>query len=380
MVLTDGGLTVTGFGGVGLSGVERADLTCGNFGNSMNASAFHGNVVLTGGNGKDMLTGGFGDDQVFGLNGANVLVGGPGNDHLDGGNGPDTLVETRDANLKLTDTGLTIYAVTDPGLTVPVESDSLTGLEAASLTGGGSANVFSITGWNNTASLAGGGGIDTVVLSQPTNMTLADSQLTRGSGGTVALSSIERGNLTGGPRGNTLNCAAFSGNATLTGGAGADVLIGGPGDDRFTGGGQNSVSGGGGIDTVVESGDVDFALSDTVLTFGAASDTLASIERAERQHLHHRRVLSRHRGDRRRARRQHPDRAQRDRHLGDRRRRRRHPHRHRGVRPLRQSDRRQRQRQLRLCRRGEYLGRHQWRRRHQRPGLLGLLGGPPGGG
>jgi len=48
-------------------------------------------LILIGGNGKDVLTGGAGNDLLFGGNGKDILRGGGGNDFLSGGNGNDVL-------------------------------------------------------------------------------------------------------------------------------------------------------------------------------------------------------------------------------------------------------------------------------------------------
>ena len=106
---------------------------------------------------------------------------------------------------------------------------------------------------------------------------------------TDTLSGIEAARLTGGPGNNALNAPSFSGaavldggagNDTLRGGAGADVLIGGSGDDVMQGGagndqysggpGTNTItepSTGGDADTIVETCDSDFALTDSGLTW-----------------------------------------------------------------------------------------------------------------
>ncbi|HEX3152259.1 MAG TPA: calcium-binding protein [Gemmataceae bacterium] len=73
---------LTGKGTDLLSGIELANLTDGRKSNKIDASAFTGNVTLTGGSGNDTLIGGTGNDS---------LVGGAGNDSLDGGAGSDTL-------------------------------------------------------------------------------------------------------------------------------------------------------------------------------------------------------------------------------------------------------------------------------------------------
>lgn len=199
---------LTGLGTDVLSGIESANLTGGAGNNVLNASAFTGAVTLNGGAGNDTLQGGKGSD---------VLTGGLGNDSLSGGAGIDRVVETGDVNFTLTPTSLT-------GL----GTDTLVGMETASLTGG--------TGTN------------------------------------------------------TLNAATFTGAVTLNGGAGNDVLIGGKGNDSLlgsdgndmlTGGlGRDTCTGGNGTDTLQETGAASLALTDTKLTQGLVIDTLSGIEDA----------------------------------------------------------------------------------------------------
>jgi len=160
----------------------------------LNASGFSGSVSLFGengsllGSGPDTLTGGSGDDTLDGGDGTDLLNGGGGNDTLDGGvdsvsdvlhgdAGSNTVVGSGDVNFTLTNTSLTGHGV-----------DTLSGIQLATLTGGGGAN--------------------------------------------------------------TLNAGAFTlGGVTLNGGGGADTLLGGAGPDALNGGdGPDSLTGGKGLD------------------------------------------------------------------------------------------------------------------------------------
>ena len=108
----------------------------------MIGSAF-GDTIM--GNDLDnTLTGGAGDD---------ALQGAGGDDLIDGGMGTDTLVESRDVDFTLTNTQLTVDGT---------ETDTLSGIEAAALTGGASANVIDASGFGGPVFLNGG---STVLLS-----------------------------------------------------------------------------------------------------------------------------------------------------------------------------------------------------------------------
>jgi hypothetical protein len=82
---------LTGLGTDTLANIEEASLTGGASNNKLDASAFTGDVTLSGGAGNDTLLGGAGDDALLGGDGKDSLVGGAGNDTLIGGLGNDTL-------------------------------------------------------------------------------------------------------------------------------------------------------------------------------------------------------------------------------------------------------------------------------------------------
>lgn len=168
------------------------------------------------------------------------------------------------------------------------------------LTGDSQDNVF--TGGPGKDTITGGGGRDTIVETRDANFTLTNTSLIIGAEGTDTLSGIEAARLTGGPDNNTLDASSFTGsmvldgaggNDTLKGGPGDDVLIGGPGDDVLTGGRGNDVYTGGpgkntiieallgGVDTVIETCDADFALTDTSLTWSEGEDTFSNIENVQ---------------------------------------------------------------------------------------------------
>ena len=267
------------------------------------------------------VIGGAAGDFLTGDANANVLTGGPGSDALDGGAGVDRLLENGDVNFTLTDSALT-------GL----GTDSLAGLEEATLTGGAGDNSIDaagfsgpvtldgvggddeltggaggdtltgglgsdelvgnggadglgggdgddqLTGGAGTDSLNGAAGADQLVESGNVNFTLTTTTLT--GLGTDTLTSIESASVTGGAGTNALDASAATISVTLDGGAGDDALQGGSGADVLTGGtGNDSLTGALGTDTVLEAGDVNFTLANATLA-GLGTDTLATIERA----------------------------------------------------------------------------------------------------
>jgi Ca2+-binding RTX toxin-like protein len=170
-----------------LAGIEQATLTGSPVNDTLNASAFSGPVTLDGLAGNDTLTGGSGDD---------TLTGGSDADNINGGSGIDTIVESRDADMTLTNTRLTIGAE---------GNDTLSSIERAVLTGGPSANALNASLFTGQVTLSGGGGND-----------------------------------------------------TITGAAGDDFLYGGDGDDTLYGGpGDDTIYGGPGTDTCVPSAGID---------------------------------------------------------------------------------------------------------------------------
>jgi Ca2+-binding RTX toxin-like protein len=192
--------------------------------------------TLRGGSGRDVLNGGAGNDLVVGQGGSgDVLTGGSGDDTLNGGAGTDSLVEQSDVNFTLTNTTLT-----------GMGTDSLTGLESFSLTGGLSANSI------DASALSLGGATLTI----------------NGEGGDdVIVGSMGNDTISGG-----------AGSDSIRGGAGNDVLAGGDGDDTLNGGaGDDSLTGGGGADGLSGFSGNDFLngnSDDDTLFGGEGNDTL----------------------------------------------------------------------------------------------------------
>jgi hypothetical protein len=334
-VLSDDELTVSGGGTFDLSGIDAADLTGGVGNNNFTVTDWYNPATLTGGGGSDTVTATrdanftLSDSLLTPSNGGSftlsgianaVLTGGSsnnnftvsgwtGDDTLTGGGGTDTVIATRDSNMTLTNSLLTI---TGGG------TSALSGFSDAQLTGGSGNDAFTVSGWTGDATLTGGGGSDTVIATRDSNFTLADDQLSMSSGGTFDLSAIGNAQLTGGNSGNQFTVSGWTGNATIAGGSGTDTLIasrdadfnladalltistggnfalsgiedailtGGSSDNAFTVSGWTglaTLTGGGGEDTVIATRDSDFELADDELTIetGGTFD-LSGIDNAQ---------------------------------------------------------------------------------------------------
>ena len=123
---------------LGTAGVPRNVLT--------GASLAISSVILDGEGGHDTITGSPGNDTITANGGNNVIS---------GGGGIDTIIATRDANITLTNTSLTI------GSDGP---NTLSGIEQAILSGGPSANRIDTSGFNlGPVTLMSGGGLDTLL-------------------------------------------------------------------------------------------------------------------------------------------------------------------------------------------------------------------------
>lgn len=308
-----------------LNGFEEAELTRG--GGLLDASAFSGNVTLTGSTSGDTLIGGTGNDFLGGGNGDDCLMGGAGNDHIYGGNDMDVVVGFGGTSYVLTDTSMTGDG-----------TDVLNRVEVASITTSARANsqvdVSAFSGdptpswWNSEGdrpnTLVGGSGNDLFVggtgrdfifggLGNDTlDGAMGDDSLNGQDGSDSLLGQLGQDSLDGGNGDDMLSGSdgndrllGQAGNDTLTGGifndslegglgndllsggdgddqlggdAGNDTLRGESGDDRFTGGlGNDSMLGGDGTDRLSESGNANMTLTDISLT-GLGNDTLSSFE------------------------------------------------------------------------------------------------------
>ncbi len=279
--LTLTNVLLTGSGTDTLAGFEFANLSGGASANILNASAFMGDVtlsgaagadtlvgsatkrnVLNGGDGNDSLVGGGSNDSINGGSENDTISGGLGDDSLDGGTGnDDELREVGDASLTLSNAQLT-------GL----GTDTFVGIEFANLTGGAGNNTFNTSAFTGAVTLSGAGGADTLIGSA------TNSNVLNGDAGNDT--------LTGGSFSDTLNggdeadsLSGGAGDDCLSGGDGNDTVLGQDGLDAICGGlGNDSLNGGNGTgDELREVGDVNFTLTNALLT-GLGSDTLAGFE------------------------------------------------------------------------------------------------------
>jgi Ca2+-binding RTX toxin-like protein len=235
-----------------LRSIDGAILIGGASANTLDVSAFTGNLaVLDGGGGDDILIGRLG--------------------------GIDRIHASGDVDFTLTDSQLTGQG-----------TDSLQSIDQAALTGGASANTLDVSAFTGNLALLEGGGGDDVLIGRPGRMdrvrargdidfTLTDSQLI--GQGTDSLQNIDQAELIGDGNANTLEASAFTrGSVFLYGESGNDTLRGGQGNDRLEGGlGDDLLSGGAGHDRIVGSGDTDFTLTSNQLT-GLGTDTFDGIE------------------------------------------------------------------------------------------------------
>jgi hypothetical protein len=199
--LAGGGVTISGtVVGTGKNALAAVSLTLPN----AKSLAFNlGNNDGTGAN--DTLTMNF-------AAGSPIPVGGV---TYDGGTGADAIAVSADANFTLTDAKLVMSGL---------GSVSLANVESATLTGGASANLFTLTGWSGSAVVDGGSGTDKIVYAQDSDITLVPTQLTTSLGSVIQLASLEVAQLTGGASDNVFDLSAWLGSATVDGLDGSDTL------------------------------------------------------------------------------------------------------------------------------------------------------------
>ena len=331
--LTNTSLARTGLGTLTLAGIEVANLTGGIGANTFTVSGWTGTGTMDGLAGSDTIvaindvnftltdTGlartGLGTLTLAGIEVANLtggigansftVSGWTGTGTMDGLAGSDTIIAVNDVDFTLTDTSL---ARTGLGTL------TLAGIEIANLTGGVSANSFTVSGWTGTGTMDGLAGSDTIIAVNDVNFTLTDTGLARTGRGALTLAGIEVANLTGGVGANNFTVSGWTGTGTMDGLAGSDTIIavndvnftltntslartglgtltlagievanltGGAGANSFTVSGwtgTGTLDGMGGSDTAIAVNDVNFTLTDTSLarSGGQGTLTLASLE------------------------------------------------------------------------------------------------------
>lgn len=298
VVLTNN--SMTGFGTDTLSGVESAILNGGAGANSFDASASTainvninsgpGADTLFGSSGRDTLNAGTGNDVLFGGAGQDVLFAGPGDDFLDGGASNDILIGADGTDIARrknnTDFRVDNTAIFELVNLSVVATDSISGIEAVSITGGASANRIDARAFTNTSvstlqggdgddtlmgtvgrdllqgqggndvlsggassdTLDGGAGTDATYETGNANFVVSGIRVTVGTTATDSALSIEGVVLVAGPGNNKLDATNSSVPVTLLGGLGNDTLIGSAFADVLIGG--NRASNAGGIDNL----------------------------------------------------------------------------------------------------------------------------------
>ncbi len=240
--------------------------------------------TLTGNDLANMLDGLAGADTLKGGAGDDRLVGGAGIDVVDGGDGFDIVDYSADA-----------IAASAPGLSITIDGNTVTSVNAALEESEVAMNVEAIIGSLGDDTVTGGAGDDTYIAgagddqfdggagSDTVRFGTAvvvdlDLSFVQGVDGSLALTGIE--NLTGSASADTLRGNAAAN--VLIGGLGDDVLAGRGGADTLIGGTPGAVSTD--FDTVDYSddgGSVDVNLATgTAVDGGGANDTLVGIERA----------------------------------------------------------------------------------------------------
>lgn len=198
-------------------------------------------IVINGGKGKDAVT--FNSISTIAFDNLETLV-------INGDAGNDLI--------NLTDLPVTLLpAITTLELNGGAGNDTIFGSDLDDTISGGAGND----------SLNGLEGIDRLVETANKSFKLTDVKLT--GVGTDKLANFEEAELTGGTSNNKLDASAFTGDVTLSGGAGKDTLLGGSGDDALLGGDRNdSLVGGLGFDTLIG------GLGNDTLKGGDDDDTL----------------------------------------------------------------------------------------------------------
>src|SRR6185295_19008791 len=101
---------------------------------------------------------------------------------------------------------------------------TLANIGAANLTGGGSTNNTTVSGWTGSGTITGGGGTGVIIASKDADFTLANGSLASSDGMNLALSGVTTANLTGGASANTFPVSSWTGAGTITGNGGSDVI------------------------------------------------------------------------------------------------------------------------------------------------------------
>ena len=207
------------------------------------------------------------------------------NSELIGGAGFDRVI------LELLDSATTqnnAISLSDTLLATSETEHSLSGFEAASLRGNAQPNRIDITAFSgevvmdglggndqflvgagaSSGIIRGGGGVNSIQYSGG-GVGLANNELLKANGAKFGLSQIHTATLAGGGGDDTIDASAFGGSVTIDGGAGRDWIWGGAGNDTLHGGAGNDwIWGGAGKDRLIGGGGND------VMRGGSGDDQL----------------------------------------------------------------------------------------------------------
>lgn len=235
---------VGGDGGDTIDGGDGQDSLNGN-GDADTIDGGDDDDIIFGDGGTDSLAGGAGNDTVNGGADNDTLSGGSGTDELDGGTGDDQIAETAvDAETII---------LTDTGLTVGGQSDTISGVEEFILTGGDLSSLIDASAYTlGNVTILGEGGDDTLIGSSGDDFINGGSgndTMSGGLGNDSMLGGSGADSLDGGSANDTL--AGNGGDDTLNGGIGLDSIDGSTGNDVIDGGDDNdTVLGGPGLDSI----------------------------------------------------------------------------------------------------------------------------------
>jgi hypothetical protein len=274
-----------------------------------------GNDTLIGGGLADQLDGGEGDSTIDGGGGDDTITVSAGAHKIVGGAGTDRLKIAGNNNYQFSQTG---FAVGDAAGVWKVTGGPLDPVEELDLVGGIDGNKFDLTGWKGEAKIDGVEGADTVIAADNVDYTITDTTLERTGVPTIQMVSIEKTKLTGGSSANSFTVSGWKGSGVINGGGGMDTLNAVNDVDFFltdtsldrtnrqslslvsietanlTGGaarnyflitdwtGNGSLDGEGGKDTVAEVNDFHYIITDSLLfRTGGGDMALAEIENTE---------------------------------------------------------------------------------------------------
>jgi Ca2+-binding RTX toxin-like protein len=247
------------------------------------------NDTLQGGAGNDVLSGGNGDDSISGGSGNDLISGGSGNDALIGGAGDDTIYGDAGIDQAVIGTGTDLVSLGDGNDTIyvdtPADLDGSDTLNGGTNSSGNDAIVMvgnSAYDFTNatieeieelkflTSSVSG----RSVTLGA--NTSNGDNIILLNSYGVSAGAVVANASALGTGMAFKFDGTYFSGNDSVTGGAGADTLSGGDGNDSLAGGsGGDSLAGGAGNDTLIGGAGGDSLYGDAgtdLLSIGTGSD------------------------------------------------------------------------------------------------------------